>query len=105
MSMHPQDFTPPEYVETHLVIFDTTTGEVLATETRWTDAGAEPARGEELLKSIAADSGRANDNVDVLETKGPPAGLVRVDVVTRELIAEPPRDAPRTTRPPQLPRP
>jgi hypothetical protein len=100
--MHPRDFTPPEYVETHLVIFDKTTGEVLATETRWTDAGAERARGDELLESIAADSGRANDNVDVLETKGPPAGLVRVDVATRELIAERSRDAPRTTPPPQL---
>jgi hypothetical protein len=105
MSMQPHDFTPPEYVETHLVIFDKTTGEVLATETRWTDAGAESARGAELLESIAADSGRANDNVDVLEAKGPPAGLVRVDVVTRELIARPPRDVPRATRPPQLPRP
>jgi hypothetical protein len=101
----PQDFTPPEYVETYLVIFDKTTGEVLATETRWTDAGAEPARGQDLLESIAADSGRANDAVDALETKGPPAGLVRVDVATRVLIAERPRDAPRATRPPQLPRP
>jgi hypothetical protein len=102
----PLDFTPPEYVETYRVIFDKTTGEVLATETRWTDAGAEPARGEELLESIAADSGRAPDNVDVLETKTPPAGLVRVDVATRELIAGRPHDAPpRTARPPQLPGP
>ena len=101
----PVDFTPPEYVETYRVIFDKTTGEVLATETRWTDAGAEPARGQELLESIAADSGRAHDNMDVLETKTPPAGLVRVDVATRELIAERPHDAPRTARPPQLPGP
>jgi len=48
----PQHFTPPEYVETHIVI-----------------------------------------------------RLVQADMATRELIAEPPREATRATRPPQLPRP
>jgi hypothetical protein len=103
--MRRQDFTAPEYVETHLVIFDRTTGEVLATETRWTDAGANPVRGRELLESIAQDSGRAYDDLDILETQGPPSGIVRVDVATRELVAEQSRDAPGATRPPQLPRP
>jgi hypothetical protein len=103
--MRPQDFTPPEYVETHLVIFDRVTGEVLATETRWTDVGAERGRGDELLESIAADSERVSDNLEVLETNRLPAGLVRVDLATRELVAERPGDAPGATRPPQLPRP
>jgi len=103
--MCPRDFTPPACVETHLVIFDRTTGEVLATETRWTDAGAERVRGDELLESIATDSGMASENLDVLKTKDSPADLLRVDLATRELVAERAREAPGVTRPPQLQRP
>ena len=90
--MPPKDFKPPTYVETHAYIFDRNTGEILATETRWTDEGATPSSvsvSRDLLHTIAADSGRTPKDLDVLEAK-PRAGQgpVRVDVNTRKLLAQ-----------------
>src|SRR5215210_8663444 len=88
--MPPKDFKPPVHVETHAYVFDRHTGEILATETRWTDEGATPASpsvSRDLLHTIAADSGRTPKDLDVLEVK-PRAGQgpVRVDVATRKLV-------------------
>lgn len=88
--MPPKDFTPPKHVETHSYIFDKRTGEILATETRWTDEGAEPgAVSRDLLHTIAADSGRTPKDLDVLVAK-PKAteGALRIDVETRKLISK-----------------
>lgn len=88
----PKDFKPPKQVETHSYVFDRKTGEILATHTRWVDAGAEPASDEvsrELLASIAAESDRTVKDLDVLQAK-PRAGhgTLRVDVSTRKLTVE-----------------
>ena len=88
--MPPKDFKPPKHVETHSYIFDKETGEILATETRWTDEGAEPgAVSRDLLHSIAADSGRTPRDLDVLVTK-PRAGQGRSasTSTTRKLLAQ-----------------
>jgi hypothetical protein len=83
-------FTPPRYTETHRYIFDRKTGEILATETRWTDEGAEGAEGinTDLVRQVAKDSGRVEGDVDVLQApEGTHHGHLRVDVATRTLIS------------------
>jgi hypothetical protein len=88
--MAPKDFKPPTHVETHAYIFDKQTGEILATETRWTDVGVEPASvSRDLLHTIAADSGRTPKDLDVLVAK-PRAGqgAVRVDVKSRKVLSQ-----------------
>jgi hypothetical protein len=87
--MPPKDFKPPRHVERCSCIFDRRTGEIVATETRWTDEGAESTGvSRDLLHTIAADSGRTPGDLDVIEVK-PRAGQtpVRVDVKTRKLVA------------------
>ena len=80
-------FTPPRYTETHHYIFDRKTGEILATETRWTDEGAQEIN-TDLVRRVAKDSDRAEGDVDVLQApQGTSQGHVRVDVATRKLIA------------------
>ena len=80
-------FTPPRYTETHHYIFDRKTGEILATETRWADEGAE-AITTDLVRRVAEDSGRVAGDVDVLQApKGTAQGHVRVDVAARTLIS------------------
>lgn len=83
-------FTPPAFTETHHYIFDRKTGEVLATETRWTDEGAEGAQeiNTDLVRRVAEDSNRGEGDVDVLQAaKGTFSGPVRVDVATQKLIS------------------
>lgn len=83
-------FTPPKYTETHHYIFDKKTGEILATETRWTDEGAEGAQeiNTDLVRRVAEDSDRAEGDVDVLQApRVPYQGHLRVDVATRKLIS------------------
>jgi hypothetical protein len=83
-------FTPPQYTETHHYIFDRKTGEILATETRWTDEGAEGAEeiNTDLVRRVAEDSDRLEGDVDVLQApKGTYQGHLRVDVATRRLIS------------------
>jgi hypothetical protein len=43
--MTDKEFSPPDYTETRWRILDESTGEVVATETVWTDDGAEPSDG------------------------------------------------------------
>jgi hypothetical protein len=82
-------FTPPRYTETHHYIFDRKTGEILATETRWTDEGAEGLN-TDLVRRVAEDSGRVEGDVDVLQApKRTYQGHLRVDVATRNLISAP----------------
>jgi len=87
----PKDFKPPKQVETHAYVFDRNTGEILATHTRWTDAGAEAQQdvGQDLLASIAKDSDRNVKDLDVLRAK-PRAGqaALRVDVKTRKVTVD-----------------
>jgi hypothetical protein len=87
--MPPKDFKPPRHVETHSYIFDRQTGEILATETRWTDEGAEPGVvSRDLLHSIAADSGRTPKDLDVLVAKARVTqGAQRIDVKTRKVVS------------------
>ena len=82
-------FTPPKYTETHRYIFDKKTGEILATETRWTDEGTEGAAeiNADLVRRVASDSGRAEQDVDVLQGPRRPYQGLRVDVATRKLIS------------------
>jgi hypothetical protein len=101
-------FTPPKYTETHHYIFDRKTGEILATETRWTDEGAEGAQeiNIDLVRRVAEDNNRVVGDVDVLPApKVPNQGHLRVDVATRKLISVRP-DRDRDVAPPaQLERP
>jgi hypothetical protein len=89
--MAPKDFKPPPHVESHAYIFDKRTGEILATETRWTDEGVEPAGvSRDLLHTIAADSGRTPRDLDVLVAKRRAGhGPVRVNVKLRKVVSEP----------------
>ena len=85
-----KEFKPPKQKETHVYVFDRKTGEILATHTRWVDAGVEGRTGDisrELLESIAKDSGRSIKDVDVLKAK-PRAGQnpSRVDIKSRKVI-------------------
>lgn len=89
--MSPRKFTPPKYEETVHVLFDKETGEVLATEQRWTllpgNLRAEPSGQSELLKGIA--SGPGNRELDVLVLQGSEelkAQVKRIDVKLRKPI-------------------
>lgn len=101
-------FQPPRYTETHHYIFDRRSGEILATETRWTDEGAEGGDRIDvnLVRHVAEDGGRTVQDVDVLRvTERPPRGRLRVDVAARKLLAaELPGDR-EIVRPPKLERP
>lgn len=85
----PKDFKPPKQTETHSCIFDRETGEILATHTRWVDEGsglAADEAGGELLRSLAADSGRAAADLDVLPIRPLDSyDGVRVDLKARKL--------------------
>jgi hypothetical protein len=97
-------FTPPRYTETHRYIFDRKTGEILATEARWADEGAESAEeiNTDLVRRVAKDSGRVEGDVDVLQApKGTSQGHVRVGDANAHLRpsrSRQRRDATRTTR-------
>src|SRR5262245_41777924 len=99
--MPPTGFKPPKFVETHSYIFDRRTGEILATETRWTDEGAEPgAVSRDLLHSIAVDTGRTPKDLDVLVNKPKSTqGRQRIDVNTRKVISEKIDKSPDTQAP------
>jgi hypothetical protein len=95
-------FTPPKYTETHYYIFDKKTGEILATETRWTDEGTEGTAdiNTDLVRRGAEDGDRTERDVDVLEApKGTYQAHVRVDVATRKLISVQ-RDRDKNVTPP-----
>ncbi len=83
------DFSPPNYTETHWCVFDASTGEILGTETIWTEEGAdeyEPGPSTGVLKSLGTDSrGRAVE-IDSIEVKDLPGPNHRVDVSSRTLV-------------------
>ena len=91
--MAQSEFTPPRYEKTVHVLFDKQTGEVLATEERWTLPPGTPPAGpsgqSELLKGVA--SGLSNRELDVLvlgESEGLKAHVKRIDVKRRKPIFE-----------------
>jgi hypothetical protein len=90
--MPPKDFKSPRHVETHAYIFDKRTGEILATETRWTDEGTESAGAgvsRDLLHTIASDSGRTPKDLDVLVARPRAAhGPLRVDVTKKKVVTD-----------------
>jgi len=86
-----QDFTPPKYAETQHFVFDSKSGEIVATETRWSIVrGKEVVQsnvGAELLDSLASQTGKEKSELDVLVVNRPRRGVAaRVDVRTRKLV-------------------
>ncbi len=92
--MPSKDFAPPKYVETHHYVFDRRSGEIVATETRWSIARrkgrVETKVQPELLDSLALQIGKNRRALDVLVVKKPPKNALarRVDVRQRKLIWE-----------------
>ncbi len=91
--MTQEKFTPPKYEETVHLLFDKQTGEVLATEQRWTlphgKSPAEPSGQSELFKGIAAGLGKRELDVLVLRgAEGLKAHVKRIDVKLRKPIFE-----------------
>ena len=91
--MSQRKFTPPRYEETVHVLFDKQTGEVLATEQRWTllpgNSLAEPPDQSELFKGIASSLSKRELDVLVLPgSEGLKAHVKRIDVRLRKPIFE-----------------
>ena len=91
--MSQRKFTPPKYEETVHLLFDKETGEVLATEQRWTllpeNLRAEPTGQSELLKGIASGLGKREVDVLVLQdSEELKAQVKRIDVKLRKPIFE-----------------
>lgn len=91
--MSQRKFTPPEYEETLRILFDKETGEVLATEQRWSlppgDSAPEPPGQSQLFKGIASSLGKRE--LDVLVLRGSEemkAHIKRIDVKLRKPISE-----------------
>ena len=91
MSHAPERFQTAQACRNTQLHLDRQTGEILATETRWTDEGAEPGgvgRSRNLLASIHTDSGRTPKDLDVLAAKaGVTQGAQRIDVQTRKVVS------------------
>lgn len=94
------NLSSPSYTETHWRIFDASTGEILASETIWTDEGAdeyEPGPSEQLIRQfdrlVEVDNIRADD---------PPAADERVDIPGRALVRDPAPAAQEVVRPATL---
>jgi hypothetical protein len=88
-------FVPPHYEESLRVLFDRATGEVLATEEYWSlvqaNAVAESPAYSELLKSVARQSGKRDEDLDVLTLRGESeirSSIQRIDVHSRKPISE-----------------
>src|ERR1700682_4425785 len=88
-------FVPPQYEERLHVLYDRTTGEVLATEEYWSlvqeNSGAESPAYSDLLKSVAQQSGKRQEELDVLTLRGASEtkrSLRRIDVQSRKPITE-----------------
>jgi len=93
-------FTPPRYEKTMHLVFDKNTGAVLATAQRWNlirdDMPLEPSVQPEVFKSVASDSGKQEDELDVIVLREVPTtqqGIPnRVDIRSRSPIFEEPLD-------------
>jgi hypothetical protein len=83
------EFSPPDYTETHWCVFDASTGEILGTETIWTEEGAfeyEPGPSAGVLKSLGTDGQGRRVEIDAIEVKDLPGPNHRVDVSSRTLV-------------------
>src|SRR5262245_43838249 len=83
------EFSPPNYTETHWCIFDAATGEILGTETIWTEDGAyeyEPGPSAGVLNSLGTDGQGRRVEIDAIEVKDPPGQNHRVDVSSRTVV-------------------
>jgi hypothetical protein len=85
------DFSPPNYTEAHWCIFVASTGEILASETIWTEGGAydyEPGPSVGVLERIRTDSEGRSVEIDAIQVEHPPAANHRVDVSSRTLVEQ-----------------
>ena len=85
------EFSLPNYTEAHWCIFDASTGEILATETIWTEEGAyeyEPGPSVGLMQRFGTDSTGRPVEIDAIQVERPPTSNHRVDVSTRTLVEE-----------------
>lgn len=76
-SMNQRNFTPPAYRETIWRIINKSTGETLATETIWTDEGAEtyePGPSSALLRRYETPPDGQHRDVDVVRVEDRPEG-------------------------------
>lgn len=86
------EFSPPDYTEEHWCIFDASTGEILSTETIWTQEGAdeyEPGPSVGVLQRIGTDSEGRPVEIDAIQVEQPPTSNHRVDVSSRSLVERP----------------
>lgn len=87
-------FIPPQYEESVHVLFDKSTGEVLATEERWDlvdeNAVVESPDVSELFRTLAQQVGRRVEELDVLILSGASRNqsIRRVNVHERQPISE-----------------
>lgn len=91
--MSNQDFVPPLYKETACLIFEKKTGKVLATGQRWSlvqdDSMAKQLSQSNLIKVIADNLKKANDELDVLVLDDPQAlkaQIKKIDTKSRKPI-------------------
>lgn len=99
------EFSPPDYTETHWCVFDPSTGEILGTETIWTEQDAdayEPGPSAEVLKSLGNDAQGRSIEIDAIEVQDLPGPNYRVDVSSRTLVERPDTKA-REGLPPFVP--
>ena len=85
--------SPPGYTEEHWCIFDAATGEILATETIWTEDGADDYdRGPSaaVLREVADGRRGRPVEVDTIQVDNPPGADERVDVSSGELVKKSP---------------
>ncbi|MBX7435468.1 hypothetical protein JDV09_25730 [Mycobacterium sp. Y57] len=97
--------SPPDYTETHWCVFDPSTGEILGTETIWTEQGAgeyEPGPSAGVLRSLGTDDQGRSIEIDAIEVKDLPGPDYRVDVSSRTLAKRPDTEA-RDGLPPFVP--
>lgn len=93
--MSRRTFTPPRYEETVHLLFDKHTGDVVASERRWTLTDGAPraeATGRSrLFEGVCASLGKKPDDLDVLVLRGPDAPdaqIARIDVRHQKPIVE-----------------
>lgn len=91
--MSNQDFAPPLYKETACLIFEKKTGKILATEQRWSlvqdDSMGKQLRQSNLIKVIADNLKKSNDELDVLVLDDPQAlkaQIKKIDTKSRKPI-------------------
>lgn len=97
-----REFSTPRQSEAIWCIFDKSSGEVLTTETVWTDEGAEPSgRGPSamLLTRYSASADGKKREIDSIRIDTVPEGPVRVDLNKRILVEASVPSSPDVLRP------